>query len=61
MTTREGQEALEAQFNALPASFLTLTATTEREQSYEDPRLATGYAPLAGTSIRGAVAFANLR
>lgn len=36
-------EALEAQFSALPASFLTLTATTEREQSFEDPKLATGY------------------
>lgn len=36
-------EALEAQFSALPANFLTLTATTEREQSFEDPNLATGY------------------
>ena len=36
-------EALEAQFSALPASFLTLTATTEREQSFEDPNLETGY------------------
>ncbi len=26
-----------------PASFLTLTATTEREQSFEDPNLATGF------------------
>ncbi len=39
-TTNEG---LEAQFSALPASFLTLTATTEREQSFEDPQLSTGY------------------
>ena len=36
-------EALEQQFKTLPASFLTLTATTEREQSFEDPNLATGY------------------
>jgi tetratricopeptide (TPR) repeat protein len=36
-------EALEAQFSALPGSFLTLTATTEREQSFEDPNLSTGY------------------
>ena len=36
-------EALEQQFNALPRSFLTLTATTEREQSFEDPNLSTGY------------------
>ena len=39
-TTNEG---LEAQWSALPASFLTLTATTEREQSFEDPQLATGF------------------
>jgi len=36
-------EALEQQFSALPANFLTLTATTEREQSFEDPNLSTGF------------------
>jgi tetratricopeptide (TPR) repeat protein len=36
-------ESLEEQFKSLPASFLTLTATTEREQSFEDPNLATGF------------------
>ena len=36
-------EALEQQFNALPVNFLTLTATTEREQSFEDPNLSTGF------------------
>jgi tetratricopeptide (TPR) repeat protein len=36
-------EALEQQFKTLPASFLTLTATTEREQSFEDPNLSTGF------------------
>ena len=36
-------EALDRQFSALPTSFLTLTATTEREQSFEDPNLSTGY------------------
>lgn len=36
-------EALERQFSALPTSFLTLTATTEREQSFEDPKLSTGF------------------
>ena len=36
-------EALEQQFSALPKSFLTLTATTEREQSFEDPNLSTGF------------------
>jgi tetratricopeptide (TPR) repeat protein len=36
-------EALEQQFSSLPASFLTLTATTERESSFEDPNLETGF------------------
>lgn len=36
-------DALETQFKSLPTSFLTLTATTEREQSFEDPQLSTGY------------------
>lgn len=39
-TTNEG---MEAQFSALPTNFLTLTATTEREQSFEDPNLSTGF------------------
>ena len=36
-------EALDKQFSALPANFLTLTATTEREQSFEDRNLSTGF------------------
>ena len=36
-------EALDQQFSALPTNFLTLTATTEREQSFEDPGLSTGF------------------
>jgi tetratricopeptide (TPR) repeat protein len=36
-------EALDRQFNALPTNFLTLTATTEREQSFEDRNLSTGF------------------
>lgn len=36
-------EALDQQFSSLPRNFLTLTATREREQSYEDPDLSTGY------------------
>lgn len=36
-------ESMEAQFTSLPSSFLTLTATTEREQSFEDAKLSTGY------------------
>ena len=36
-------EALDLQFRRLPHSFLTLTATREREQSHEDPDLSTGF------------------
>ena len=36
-------ETLDRQFGSLPTNFLTLTATTEREQSYEDPKLSTGF------------------
>lgn len=36
-------EALDQQFNSLPSNFLTLTATTEREQSFEDRSLSTGF------------------
>ena len=38
-TTSEG---LERQFSSLPTNFLNLTATTERDQSFEDPNLSTG-------------------
>jgi tetratricopeptide (TPR) repeat protein len=43
INTETTNESLEAQFSGLPPSFLTLTATTEREQSYEDPTLSTGF------------------
>ena len=36
-------EALDLQFGSLPHSFLTLTASRERERSHEDPGLATGF------------------
>ncbi len=36
-------ESVDAELKNLPASFLTLTATTEREKSYEDPGLSTGF------------------
>jgi tetratricopeptide (TPR) repeat protein len=36
-------EKLDQQFNGLPKDFLTFTAATERERSYEDPNLSTGY------------------
>jgi uncharacterized caspase-like protein/tetratricopeptide (TPR) repeat protein len=43
ITTETTDEALQRQFDSLPANFLTLTATTEREQSFEDPNLSTGF------------------
>ncbi len=36
-------EALDLQFGSLPHNFLTLTASREREQSHEDPRLSAGF------------------
>ena len=36
-------EALDQQYSSLPRSFLTLTATREREMSHEDPNLSTGF------------------
>lgn len=36
-------EKLEAKFDALPSRFLTLTATAGNEQSFEDPKLSTGF------------------
>lgn len=36
-------QSLERQFDALPRSFLTLTATSGAEQSFEDPNLSTGF------------------
>ena len=36
-------EALDRQYGNLPRSFLTLTATRERETSHEDPGLSTGF------------------
>lgn len=36
-------EKLEQKFDALPSRFLTLTATAGNEQSFEDPKLSTGF------------------
>ena len=46
-------DALEEQFSALPKSFLTLTATTERESSFEDPNLETGFGFFTYYLVRG--------
>ena len=40
---RDDQRGARRAVRRLPASFLTLTATTEREQSFEDPKLSTGF------------------
>jgi len=36
-------ERIDAEMRSLPGSFLTLTSTTEREKSYEDRALSTGF------------------
>jgi len=43
ITPETSNEAIDSQLSALPASFLTLTSTTEREQSHEDAALANGF------------------
>jgi tetratricopeptide (TPR) repeat protein len=43
ITAETTNDSLDQQFTSLPTNFLTLTASTEREQSYEDPKLATGF------------------
>ena len=43
ITAETTNEALDLQFGNLPHSFLTLTASREREQSHEDPELSTGF------------------
>ena len=40
---RDSNEALEKQFSALPGQLPDADATTDREQSFEDPKLSTGY------------------
>lgn len=44
MITPESNNAgVDQQLSSLPSGFLTFTATREREQSFEDPKLATGF------------------
>jgi tetratricopeptide (TPR) repeat protein len=43
ITAESTSEALERRFSALPSRFLTLTATSGDEQSFEDPKLSTGF------------------
>jgi tetratricopeptide (TPR) repeat protein len=43
INSESSNERVDAELRSLPGSFLTLTATTERESSYEDPKLSTGF------------------
>jgi tetratricopeptide (TPR) repeat protein len=43
INTETTNEALDAQFQKLPGNFLTLNATGERESSFEDRNLSTGF------------------
>src|SRR5262249_7633952 len=43
ITPETTNESVDAGLKSLPTSFLTFTATTESERSYEDPRLSTGF------------------
>jgi tetratricopeptide (TPR) repeat protein len=47
------KENLDAQIEELPVSFLTVTASREREFSYEDPHLATGAGVFSYFLVRG--------
>jgi len=46
-------ELMDAQLQDLPKSFLTLTATTAREKSYEDPMLSTGFGVFTYFVVQG--------
>jgi tetratricopeptide (TPR) repeat protein len=43
ISAETNNETVDAQFSKLPRDFLTFTATTAREQSFEDPKLSTGF------------------
>jgi tetratricopeptide (TPR) repeat protein len=53
ITPETTDDAVDAQFNQLPKTFLTLTATREREKSYEDPALATGFGLFSYFLVQG--------
>ncbi|MBI4472066.1 MAG: caspase family protein [Acidobacteria bacterium] len=43
VTAETTNESIDAELRKLPSNFLTLTATMQRENSYEDPNLSTGF------------------
>jgi len=53
ITPETTNEAVDAQFRELPSGFLTLTATREREKSYEDPNLSTGFGIFSYFLVQG--------
>jgi tetratricopeptide (TPR) repeat protein len=53
ITAETSNEAVDAQFKELPSGFLNLTATREREKSYEDPNLSTGFGVFSYFLVQG--------
>ncbi|MBI4875961.1 MAG: caspase family protein [Acidobacteria bacterium] len=53
ITPETTDDAVDAQFSQLPKTFLTLTATREREKSYEDPALSTGFGLFSYFLVQG--------
>ncbi len=53
VTPETTDEAVDAQFSQLPKTFLTLSATREREKSYEDPALSTGFGLFSYFLVQG--------
>jgi tetratricopeptide (TPR) repeat protein len=53
ITAETSNEAVDAQFRELPSGFLNLTATREREKSYEDPNLSTGFGVFSYFLVQG--------
>jgi tetratricopeptide (TPR) repeat protein len=53
ITPESTNEAVDEQFRELPGGFLTLTATREREKSYEDPNLSTGFGIFSYFLVQG--------
>jgi tetratricopeptide (TPR) repeat protein len=53
VTPETTDEAVDAQFGQLPKTFLTFSATREREKSYEDPALSTGFGLFSYFLVQG--------
>jgi tetratricopeptide (TPR) repeat protein len=53
ITSETTNEAIDEQFKGLPGGFLNLTATREREKSYEDPNLSTGFGVFSYFIVQG--------